>query len=191
MNITIELNKKSIRDAIKSLKQQRKILTDQAIPEYMQRSADWIINRANEILDRSDIGENVKGYIFNAWDTQLLSKNHLKIVNHSWKSTFVEFGVGIIGEVFEHPNASKTNWEYNLETEHKDGQGGWFFSVNEREELDIPQDRIIEEIINVDGEIGVYTKGSQGVWYLFNAMEDFKIEKAKTIWEQVKKKYWS
>lgn len=191
MKINVELNKKSIREAIKLLKQQKKILIEQAIPEYIQLSADWIINRANEILDRADIGEDVKSYIFKAWDSEWVGKNHLKIINHSRKSAYVEFGVGIIGEVFEHPNASQTNWEYNLPTEYKDSQGGWFFSVRSEEELDIPEDRIIERVVSVDNEIGIYTRGTQGVWYLFNALEDFKLDKAKTLWEQVKKKYWS
>lgn len=191
MKINIQLNKNSIKEAIKTLKRQKKILTDQAIPEFLQLSADWIINRANELLDKSDIGEYVKGDIFRAWDTEVVDKNRIKIINHSRKAAYVEFGVGIIGGVFDHPNASATNWEYNVPTEDKDPEGGWFFSVNDREELDIPEDRIIEEIISIDNKIGVYTKGTQGVWYLFNAMEDFKLRAAQTLWEKVKKKYWS
>ena len=190
MKIEIALNKKSIQDAIKFIKQQKKVLIEQAIPEYMQLSADWIINRANEILDRSDIGEFIKGYIFNAWDREWNGKNHIKIINHSRKSAYVEIGVGIIGQSSTHPNASQTNWEYNVPTQEKDSQGGWIFSVRNMEELDIPQDAVIEHA-DVDKNIAIYTRGTQGVWYLFNAMEDFKLNKAQELWEKVKKKYWS
>ena len=191
MNISIELNKKSIQDAIKLLKQQRKILIEQAIPEYLQRCANRIKELANENLDKSDIGNTIKSYIKSNWFIAPISKNQVLLYNMSWKASYVEFGVGIVGQNSAHPNSSKTNWEYNLQTEHKDAQGGWFFSVADRNELDIPQEAIIEEIINVYDEVGVYTKGTQGVWYLFNAMEDFKLREAKKLWEEVKKKYWS
>ena len=189
MKIEIQLNKKSIQNAIKLLNQQKKNLTDKAIPEFMEQSADWIINRANEILDRSNIGEDVKSYIFKAWNTEWSGKNKLKIINHSRKACYVEFGVGIIGETAPHPNSNETNWQYNLETEDKDSQGGWIFSVRNIYEIDIPQNAIIEQN-NMGKEIVIYTQGTQGVWFLFNALEDFKLNKAQSLWEKIKKKYW-
>lgn len=191
MKINIELNRKSIKEAIKILKSQKKILTDKAIPEYLYRSALWIQRKANEILDNSDIGKDVKLQIKGNWNIIQPNKNHVVLYNMSWKSAFVEFGVGIIGEVFDHPNAFNANWEYNLPTEHKSADGGWFFSVNDESMLDIPQDRIIERITSIDGEIGIYTRGTQGVWYLYNAVEDFKLTEEKRLWEEIKKKYWS
>lgn len=191
MKIDVELSPKSVKEAIKAIKKQRAVLTDKAIPEFMQLAADWIINRANEILDRSDIGEEVKSAIFRAWDTQWVGVNHLKVINHSWHSAYVEFGVGVIGGVFDHPNASKTNWQYNVPTEHKDSQGGWSFIINDEDKLDIPEDRILERLVSVDGKIRIYTRGTQGVWYLFNAVEDFKINYQHKLWEKIKKKYWS
>lgn len=191
MQINIQLNQKSIKEAIKILQKQKKVLTDQAIPEYLNRCANRIKKLANDNLDKADIGKTIKSYIKSNWFIAPISKSQVVLYNMSWKSAYVEFGVGVVGQANSHPNASKTNWEYNIQTEHKDGQGGWFFSVVDRNELDIPNEAIIEEIINVDDEIGVYTRGTQGVWYLFNAVEDFKMREAKTIWEEVKKKYWS
>lgn len=187
--IAVQLNRKSIQNAINLLNLEKQKI-EQAVHEYIELSADWIINRANEILDRSDIGEDVKSYIFKAWDTEWVGKNHLKIINHSRKSAYVEFGVGIIGKTASHPNATKTNWEYNLPTIHKDSQGGWVFSVRNMDELDIPQNSVLD-FADVDENLAIYTKGTQGVWYLFNAMEDYKLLKQKSLWEQVKKKYWS
>lgn len=190
MKINVELNSKSIKDAVRILKNQKKVLLDQMIPEYMELAADWIINRANEILDKSDIGENVKSYIFRAWDTKWIGKYHLQIINHSRKSTYVEFGVGIVGQTSEHPNAQTTNWEYNLDTIHKDVNGAWRFTVYEEDDLDISKNAIIEQF-DEKNKTAIYTMGTQGVWYLYNAVEDFKVRYQQQLWEKIKKKYWS
>lgn len=189
MKIEIRLNKKSIQNAIKVLNQQKKTLTDKAIPEFIEKSAKWIRDEANRILNSSDIGEDVKKWISNSWTTEWVGKNHLKLINYSWKACYVEFGVGIIGQGNAHPNSDDTNWQYNLETDNKDSQGGWVFAVADKNKLDIPQEAILEQI-DIDNNITVYTKGSQGIWYLFNAMENFKLNKAQSLWEEIKKKYW-
>ena len=187
--ITVELNSKSIRNAIKSLNQEKKRI-EQATREYLELSADWIINRANEMLDRSDIGENIKNEIFGGWDTKWVAPNHLKILNHSRKAVYVEFGVGIIGQTDKHPNADKTGYEYNVDSEHKFGQGFWQFTVPSAEYLDLPQKSIISQDNDKYG-ISIITQGTEGVWYLFNAVEDFKLRKQSRLWEKIKKKYWS
>jgi hypothetical protein len=182
--IVVELNRKSIQNAIKQLKSVKNIVQTQIMPEYMQRTADWIINRANEILDRSDIGENVKSAIFNAWDTEWTSDHSLVIRNYSRKAVYVEFGVGIIGQTSQHPNADATNYEYNVDSEAKFGQGYWQFSVRNDEELDIPQ----EAITYRQGQT-IITQGTEGVWYLYNAVEDFKLREQERLWKELTRKY--
>lgn len=189
MKINIELNQESIQNAIKLLKQEKKRL-EPAVREYMQLSADWIINRANEILDRSDIGENIKSEISSGWGTVWVDASHLKIVNYSRKAVFVEFGVGIVGQTEKHPNAITAGYEYDVESEHKFGQGYWQFVVPSEDYLDLPQKAIIYSDDDAYG-LSIITQGTEGVWYLFNAVEDFKVRKQKPLWEQVKKKYWS
>ena len=189
MKIEVKLNKKSIQNTIKLLNQQKKILNEKAIPEFMENAAKWIQDEANKKLASSDVGSDVKKWISNAWTTEWVGKNHLKLINYSWKACYVEFGVGIIGETTQHPNSDKTNWEYNLETGKKDVEGGWIFEVKDSNKLDIPQDAILDETY-LDDNLIVYTKGSQGVWFLFNAMEDFKLRRAQSLWEEIKKKYW-
>lgn len=191
MKINIELNQKSIKEAIKILQKQKKVLTEQAIPEYMQKSAEWIKNRANEILNGSDIGVEVVQNITSSWHIDIISKSHIMLYNMSWKSAYVEFGVGIIGQKSPHPNASQTNYEYNVDSPYKYSNGGWAFSVADQSELDIPQDAIIEQSYSSIYGLNIYTRGTQGVWYLFNAMEDFKLREEKRLWEEIKKKYWS
>lgn len=190
MKITIGLNKKSIQNAIKSLKQQRQILIDKAIPEYLNRAAERIKELANQNLDKADIGENVKEAIKDSWFIEKTSNSHIVLYNISRKSAYVEFGVGIIGQTEKHPNADNTGYEYNVKTEYKFGQGFWQFTVEDRSWLDIPEDAIIYQDFNKAGE-SIITQGTQGAWYLFNAMQDFKMNEAKPLWEKVKKKYWS
>lgn len=191
MKINIELNKKSIQEAIKILRKQKKVFSEQALPEFMLRSADWIKNRANEILNGSDIGVDVVQNITSSWHIDTISKSHIVLYNMSWKSAYVEFGVGIVGQDAPHPNASKTNYEYNVESPYKYSNGGWAFSVADQSELDIPKEAIIEQNYSSVYGLTIYTRGTQGVWYLFNAMEDFKLREEKRLWEEIKKKYWS
>ena len=187
--ITVELNSKSIRNTIKLLNQEKKRI-EQATREYFELSADWIINRANEILDRSDIGENIKNEIFGGWDTEWVAPNQLKIVNHSRKAVYVEFGVGIIGQTDKHPNADNTGYEYNVDSEHKFGQGFWQFTVPSADYLDLPQKASISQDNDKYG-MSIITQGTEAVWYLFNAVEDFKLREQSRLWEIIKKKYWS
>lgn len=190
MKIQITLDQKSIKNAIKILEEQQKILTDIAIPEFLADSAEWIRKRANEIVHSSDIGSAVIKKIVSSWKTNEISHSQIVLYNDYWKAAYVEFGVGIIGKESSHPDANQANWEYNIKTLAKDDQGGWKFSVDRKSELDIPQSAIIDTV-KIDNKTAIYTKGAQGVWFLFNAVEDFKMKKARQFWEQIKIKYWS
>ena len=191
MKINISLNKKSIQQAIKTLEKQKNVINEQMIPEYMKRAAEWIKFRANEILNFSDIGMDVVQNITSSWHIDTISKSHIVLYNMSWKSAYVEFGVGIIGQNSQHPNASQTNYEYNVPSPYKYSNGGWAFSVDDQSQLDIPKEAIIEQNYSSVYGLNIYTKGTKGVWYLFNAMEDFKLREEKRLWEEIKKKYWS
>jgi hypothetical protein len=190
MNINIEFNRKSIKEAIKTLQKQKKILSEQVIPEFMLRSAEWIKLRANEILNGSDIGVQIVQNITSSWHIDVISNSHIVLYNMSWKSAYVEFGVGIIGQTSKHPNADKTGYEYDVTSEYKFGQGFWKFNVEDSSWLDIPQDAIIYEEFTEAGQ-SIITQGTQGLWYLFNAVEDFKLTKEKPLWQEIKEKYWS
>ena len=190
MKINVELSTKSVKETIKAIKKQRAILTDQAIPEFMLRSAEWISAEANKIVNLSDIGAEIKYNITSSWHIKVISKTRIVLYNMSWKAAYVEFGVGIVGEASPHPNASQTDYEYNVDSPYKYSNGGWDFKVNNPMELDIPQDAIIEEYHGYEG-ITIYTRGTKGVWYLFNAMENFKLTERQRLWQEIKEKYWS
>ena len=186
--IKVELNQNSIKSAINQLRDIKKLITDDMMLEYMQEAANWIINRANEILDMSDIGENVKDSIKDSWFIEKKSQSHIVIHNISQKAHYVEFGVGIIGQTAQHPNASKAGYEYDVKSEYKFGQGFWKFSVENRSWLDIPEDAIIYSEVTSKGE-KIITQGTEGVWYLYNAVQDFKMREQPKLWERIKKKY--
>lgn len=190
MRIDVELNSKSIKEAIKILQKQKQIFSEKAIPEFLEKSANRIRELANENLDRADIGKNVKEAIKDSWFVSKLSNSHIVLYNISQKSAYVEFGVGIIGQTAQHPNANNAGYEYNVKSEYKFGQGFWQFTVEDRSWLDIPEESIIYQDYNKAGE-SIITQGTQGVWYLFNAVEDFKLREEKRLWEEIKKKYWS
>lgn len=196
MKIEIALNTKSINDAIKTIKRQRKILLEKMLPDYINIAAIWITQRANEYIDRADLGSIVKMQIKGGWEYVKIP-NGLKIVNRTQKAVFVEFGVGIVGQEHPHPNASEEGYVYNDQTRgHKSSDGTWYFWTNSNE-LDLPLSAMtdIRGFDDHRGELGKRiifgTQGAQGVWYLFNALEDFKIEEQERLWKEITKKYWS
>ena len=79
---------------------------------------------------------------------------------------------------------------YDLPTEYKNEQGGWHFSVDDESILDLPKSAIITQDDNYDGGISIYTKGTKGAMYAYQALVDLKDYGAKQVWEQVKQKYW-
>lgn len=186
--IVVELNRKSIQDAIKQLKNTKKIIQKQMMLEYMQRSAEWIRDRANDLVSLADIGENVKEAIKDYWFIEKISDSHIVLYNISEKAAYVEFGVGIIGQSSQHPNANNAGYEYNVKSEYKFGQGFWQFNVEDRSWLDIPEDAIVYQNVTNSGET-IITQGTEGVWYLYNAVEDYKLREQKRLWEELTKKY--
>jgi hypothetical protein len=196
MKIEIALNKKSINDAIKTIKRQRKILLDKMLPDYINIAAHWITQRANEYIDRADLGSIVKMQIKGGWEYVKIP-NGLKIVNRTQKAVFVEFGVGIVGQGDAHPQASVEGYEYNVDSYHKDrkGTGTWVFQSS-IDELDLPL-KNVEFAYNESGsEYAIVTRGAKGVWYAYNAIVDAQMELAKLgggeigkMWEDIKARY--
>lgn len=182
--LVIPLSASGVAKVKKELKDIKKMLTDQIIPTFLERSADWIQNRANQILSQSDIGKSVIQWISNSWHIKVVSKSRIILYNTSWKAVWVEFGVGIVGQSNKHPNADESGYEYNVDTGKKFGQGYWEFTIDKESELDIPQGAIIYEDEVEDG-ISIVTQGTKGVWYLYNAVQDFKMSEQKRLWKEV------
>ena len=191
--ITIELNTKSINEARKYLLNLKKQIPKMQ-QEFLMAVAKWVVEEANGYIDRADLGGLVKDQIKGGWEYEPTA-NGVKIVNRTQKAVFVEFGVGVVGQSKAHPNATQEGYEYNLDSYHKDrkGTGTWVFKSS-LENLDIPQNR--GDFIKDEGEYVVITRGTQGVWYAYNAIVDAQMELAKSgggeigkMWEDIKARY--
>lgn len=186
MKIKIGLNRKSIRNALNTLKTAKKQLQGEMLNEFYTSCYNYFVERANYYLSISDIGETVKQNIKSSWHFEM-TESGAKFVNDNDKAVYVEFGVGIVGGGKKHPNSTKTNYEYNVPSNAKQPDGSWYF-LTTRDNLDLPSDKA--DILYDYGDlISVKTYGAKGVWYAFNALEDLRLQ-VPTIWESIKIKYW-
>lgn len=199
--IIVRLNEKSINEAKATLKQMKKELKEMTT-QFLEECCKWIIKKANDYIDSSDIGSLVKEDIKSSWHYEIKSPN-ATIKNTSEKAVYVEFGVGVVGEAHPHPNARIQplgEYEYNKESPSKSVDGSWTFFTNS-EELDLPTSSLLahnwyEGKRGVMGQAGkrllVTTKGAKGVMYAYNALMDIQNGHLKKIWEELKSKskYW-
>lgn len=210
MKIKVGLNKKSIGQAIKKLNEIKSFIPKMS-QEFSMEVAHWITDRANIYIDSSDIGSLVKDKIKSSWNYEVTSSG-IKIVNNAQKqvpnfgtvplAVLVEFGVGIVGEANQHPNASEEGYEYNMQTDpsHKNADGSWSFWLNS-DERDLPMSAFTDFGSYDDHRKGgkrmvVTTFGAKGVWYAYNAIVDAQMELAKSdggeigkIWRDIKSRY--
>jgi hypothetical protein len=183
MKLKVGLNKQSIKNTINALKTAKKQLQGEMLNEFYKECYNYFVSRANYHLLSSGVGDLVIAEIQSSWHFEK-TLNGAKFTNDAEKAVYVEFGVGIIGQTSQHPNADATNYEYNVDSEAKFGQGYWQFSVRNDEELDIPQ----EAITYRQGQT-IITQGTEGVWYLYNAVEDFKLREQERLWKELTRKY--
>lgn len=195
--IVVELNRKSIQNAIKQLKAIKKTIPNMT-KDFLEGVALWIIDRANFHLNNSDIGENVKIDIRNGWEYEFVN-NGIKITNSTQKAVFVEFGVGKVGEQQPHPEASKEGYEYNVPSEYKyagqyHDEFTWRFTVKSEQDIDL-SDGTYETWKKKSGDLKIITQGSYGVFYAYNAIVDAQMDlqnpngKIAEIWQETKEKY--
>jgi hypothetical protein len=195
MKINVELNKASIKNAIKQLEYVKKVMPI-INRNFLEDVAMWVIERANFHLNNSDIGENVKIDIRNGWEYDF-TPTGIKITNRTQKATFVEFGVGVVGQSDPHPLSSIEGYEYNQDSPYKDrgGSGTWVFK-SKLVDLDLPQNNVELAYNASQTDYAIVTRGAKGVWYAFNAIVDANMELAKAnggeigaLWEKAKREY--
>lgn len=191
MKLTFGLNVKEIQEVKKQLRRIKKNIPLMT-KDFLEYVALWLINRANFHLNNSDIGENVKIDIRNAWVYDF-TPTGIKITNDADKAVFVEFGVGIVGQQEAHPQSSKEGYEYNVYSPAKFLGGFWSFTT-QMDDLDLPTNRV--DIQPSGGEYVILTQGAKGVWYAYNAIVDARVELGKAnggeigaLWEKVKREY--
>ena len=183
----VRLNGKSIQSAIKRLETAKKQLQDKMLDEFYKECYNYFISQANFHLLTSGIGDLVIAEIQSSWHYEKTA-NGATFTNDAEKAVYVEFGVGIVGQENQHPNADMAGYQYNKPSESKLVDGSWVFKSYE-DELDIPQNAIVGRDFLSSGITRILTRGTKGTWYAFNALEDLRLE-YKNIWQKIKEKYW-
>ena len=189
MKISISYNKKSIDNAIQTIENAKKQLYGVMINELLVECCNEIIRLANEKLDLTDIGSNVKTDIQSSWTFEPPIDKKIRLVNTAEKAVYVEFGVGIVGQQDPHPNAAQEGYEYNVPSPSKRADNSWKFAT-QVENLDLPN-KDVRKYETEDNNIVVFTKGTAATMFVYQSIMDFKdFGLAKKIWKNIKKKYW-
>ena len=165
--ININFDVKSIKNAIKEVKEVQKKMQKEVPQAFITRCLNWVRVRANDYLNNFNIDGGTVSDIISNWHNKI-EGNVGKLVNTSSKAVFIEFGVGRIGAVASHPSANENNppYEYNVESDKKDGYGKWRFKTNDKFGIDL-----VEGYYTIKNDT-VTTSGSPATLYLYNAMMD-------------------
>lgn len=149
---------KSINQVISRLK---KIQQSQGKINYwfFRYSLNWIKNRANTLLDQRSNGYNSSHA--REWNI-IINGNSAKLENRDPNSGAIEFGIGIIGQMYKnekaindpHIIANENGYQYNQYSEYKDDNWGWTFQL--------PNGQYI------------YTQGYGGKSFLFDSLMEYK-----------------
>ena len=178
MKIKVGLTEKSIDAAIKAVEEYQK-RAKEFLPAVIAKSAEAIIELANERLDGTTIGQNVINSIKTGWlPLKKLDDEHYILENGSDKAVFVEFGVGEVGSISSHDIADKVGYEYDMNAH---GEEGWTFYVNSQADVDIAKESYVYGHAR-DIEVGrkkkrdrlyIRTSGSPATMFLYQAAMDF------------------
>jgi hypothetical protein len=186
MKINVALNPKSIKQAKSKLLEIKKLFSQNIITrEFLKDCRDYLLSRMDFHLQNSGLGSDVITNIMSSWDTNIID-NKCTLVNNDDKAVFVEFGVGIGGASNPHPFSSIEGYEYNMPSNAKDLDGEWSFFTKESN-LDIPNSAIEFKAKANNGKVMVFTKGTKGTWFAYNALQDLRMN-AKSIWQKTKER---
>lgn len=199
MKLSVGLNRKSIKNAVKSLETAKKQLVKEMVEELLISYCVRIIHLANENLDKLDLGDSTRRGIQSSWLISEVKNGAITLTNDwhkqhgQWEmaSAYVEFGVGVVGEN-THPEASEVGYQYNMPSSSKDETDTWYFYTNDTD-LDLPRSAIDKEKSGTykGGRLKVATQGTQATRFLYNAVMDFdKNNEAQKLWQEIKARYW-
>ena len=182
MKINIGYDTKSIDKALKQIEEYQKKVQD-LIPTFLQRCAERIIERANAKIDEFAVGAEIVAEIKDGWYAQppSITKKGASITirNRSDKATYVEFGVGAVGESAPHDKAGELHYGYNLQSPSKyagryHDENTWRFYVRNKSEVDLIDGTYEDwETKDGSGRIKIITQGSPSTMFAYNATMDF------------------
>lgn len=186
MRIKIDLSKKSIENAIKKIKEVQKKVQKDLPRVYLEKCVEFIKFNANANLKSHYISLDIVEKIEKSWTTEYVSNNYIRLANTEDTATYLEFGVGIVGQENKHSVSASAGYKYNIPTKYKKEDGSWRFYLEESESVDLNVGTYNVSYTQ-NGKKKVITKGSPANMYLFKAMKSFETSGAyKTLWEQAK-----
>ena len=183
INITFDI--KSLKNAIKELKSiQTKMRVD--IPnKFLNRCLDEIIIRANNYLEQIPIDYRVTSNIMGSWH-KTVTGNSATLINDADKAVFIEFGVGAVGQDEPHPNASETNYKYNVQPGFKLPDDSWIFKLDNELGSDIMDKYVLHIWDTFTDTTFIQTEGQPAQLYLYNAIMDMSAQNIyQKIWNEV------
>ena len=183
MNINVRLNAKSIESAIKKIEAYQKRI-DRLIPNFLTACAEKVRDLANANISAYEYDTEIIAEITSlaSWVIETTQDGVVTLRNTSEKATYIEFGVGQIGEG-THTEAQKAGYQYDINSH---GAKGWGFYVGEGESLDLRQP-YYNETYKGD-KFWVWTKGEPATMFAFNALMEFREKELyKGIWNDLVK----
>ena len=187
----MNLSAKSVESAIKKLEKAKEQLETEMLYDFLNACCSFIVEQSKTYIMSSTIGDNVKMNIISGWQPPVIRQEGKRVIaritNTDSQAVYVEFGVGIVGKQNAHDRVSsgQVDYEYNMPSRYKKKDNSWIFSVSSDSDIDIQAEYIDNRTTNT-----VRTKGSPAVMYAFNACVDLQVSAFRTIWQEIKKKYW-
>lgn len=122
LNFNIEIfDKDSVNNAISRMRKLEKRIYE-VQKRFIIRSLEWIRDRANELLKERVYNFPNTANIKDGWRIEQISKDLWQLVNVNPLAGYVEFGVGLIGELSPHKSAGEVNYQYDV---NNHGEKGW------------------------------------------------------------------
>lgn len=122
LNFNIEIfDEDSINNAISRMRKLEKRIYE-VQRRFIIRSLEWIRDRANELLRERVYNFPNTANIKDGWKIEQLSKDDWRLVNENPLAGYVEFGVGLTGELSPHKSAGEVNYQYDV---NNHGEKGW------------------------------------------------------------------
>ena len=179
-----------LNEMIANFEQCKKEYETEMIFVFFQSAYEYIISKANQYIDGTQIGEETKAQIKSGWQpcdvTKVGNGYKLVIKNIDDSAVFIEFGVGLVGKGQPHISAKISGYKYDI-TKKADRTRAWAFKEENKGELDIAPNYLISQSKLPEN---IYrTRGQPAVMYLYKACQDF-VMVAPKYWEETRKMFW-
>lgn len=122
LNFNIEIfDKDSVNNAIDRMRKLEKRIYE-VQKRFIKKSLEWIRDRANELLKERVYNFPDTANVKDGWKIIQISKDEWQLVNENPLAGYIEFGVGLKGQLSPHKSSSEVNYQYDI---NNHGEKGW------------------------------------------------------------------